>query len=102
MIRCSTSSRKGGGRARREAAPRPGSHKDMAISVPSPLSHRQSTIKGDASDSDSDDSASDNSEENEEDSLKDGNVLMVDQLWLWAVDTSMSISKRSGVLAQDH
>ncbi len=36
------------------------------------------------------------SDEELEDDILDGNVLMVDQLWLWAIDTSMLSFKQTG------
>lgn len=48
---------------------------------------RLSSVVGNEDDSSTE--AETSSEEKDEHKLQDGNLLMVDQLWLWAIDTSM-------------
>lgn len=56
-----------------------------------PRTHRLSTIMSEVmnkEDSSSESSSGSESELDVAEEVKDGNVLMVDQLWLWAIDTS--------------
>lgn len=78
----------------RASAKRPPKRNDRMNTFESSSSqkHRLSTIMSDMiKDSDSSDSSSNSDSDSEldvADNVKDGNVLMVDQLWLWTIDTS--------------
>ncbi len=61
---------------------------DAKATARSPLSQRLSSLKDEWLKGDDEESWDDESVEDLEKDLKDGNVLMVDQLWLWAIDRS--------------
>ncbi|KAH8884663.1 hypothetical protein GQ53DRAFT_386984 [Thozetella sp. PMI_491] len=80
---------------REPSEPPPGSvflennQKETKTPVRSPLAERLSSLKDDWLKTGDETSSEDNgSVENLEKDLKDGNVLMIDQLWLWAIDTT--------------
>ena len=74
-----------------QAAPLPGlqarPRKNTKVSIHSPVGQGLSTFKDELMGAD-EDSGIDEPDTDPEEDLKDGNVLMVDQLWLWAIDTS--------------
>ena len=80
--------------------PKPSWSRARSMGIPVPRPGTVEKVEDDKYDKTSgeenDDSSDDDTTYEEESDLRDGNLLMVDQLWLWAIDTSELLHVHSG------